>query len=365
MLGGINIGVRHVLPVYPLAIVAAAIPAAWCLRGSRVRRAALGLLTLFWVVRFAGTYPNTLTFFSAAVGGSENGHRYLVDSNLDWGQHLKQLKRWMDANSVAHVNLAYFGTADPGYYGINCTYLPGSPTFVQEAIAKPRLPGYVAVSATVLNGVYLTPSWRLFYRSLATDEPVTEIGHSIRVYWVGERWPEDTQASDVHGQLADGLLTLKWYDHAVLHYRKHLERHPLDAAMTTRYAAALWATGATEEALEAFRRAASLDPTNAVAHRDLATALIERGLAVEAADHGRRAVSLRPDDPAAHDILGRALMGEGRLLEAEHAFEQAVRIAPGDPGVRKRLDRVREIIREARRRSVLSAGDSVRPRQRR
>src|SRR5204863_295141 len=84
---------------------------------------------------------------------SGRGAQYLVDSNLDWGQDLKPLKRWMDRQGVAEVNLAYFGTADPAYYGIRCTYLNGSPSFVPSAsIHAPRLPGYVAISATLLNG---------------------------------------------------------------------------------------------------------------------------------------------------------------------------------------------------------------------
>ena len=36
----------------------------------------------------------------------------------DWGQDLKGLKRWMDARGVREINLSYFGTASPEYYGI-------------------------------------------------------------------------------------------------------------------------------------------------------------------------------------------------------------------------------------------------------
>lgn len=60
------------------------------------------MLMVFWLVRFGSTYPRTLTFFNEFVGGSRNGFKYLTDSNLDWGQHLKLLKRWMTRNGVDH-----------------------------------------------------------------------------------------------------------------------------------------------------------------------------------------------------------------------------------------------------------------------
>ena len=98
-------------------------------------------------------YPHNLAFFNALVGGPANGSQYLVDSNLDWGQDLKPLKRWMTEHNVPHINLAYFGFADPRYYQIDCTFLPGSPPWVNpDLLSAPRLPGYVAVSATLLRG---------------------------------------------------------------------------------------------------------------------------------------------------------------------------------------------------------------------
>jgi hypothetical protein len=119
---GINIGIRHILTV-------------------------------------ASVYPHTLTYFNRAAGGPQNGLAFLADSNLDWGQHLKALKEWMDRTGVTRVNLAYFGQADPAYYGIECTYLPGSDWLTPRVTARPQLPGFVAISATILSGVYLAPEW--------------------------------------------------------------------------------------------------------------------------------------------------------------------------------------------------------------
>jgi hypothetical protein len=66
---------------------------------------------------------------------------------------------------------------------------PNRFTSVTRGIAQPQLPGYVAISSTILSGVYLPPRERPFYRAFLEKTPVAEIGNSIRVYWV-EEWPE-------------------------------------------------------------------------------------------------------------------------------------------------------------------------------
>ena len=184
---GLNIGVRHILPVYPLVILLGASALAWLLRRDK-RTIAWGLAGLIGLTgfEFASAYPDPLSFFNILVGGPANGDKYLVDSNLDWGQDLKGLKRWMDANDVRSINLCYFGTADPAYYNISCTLLPGS--LLLNSSQMPQLPGYVAISATNLRGVYFNEQLRQFYAPLLTQTPVTKIGQSILIYRIESPW---------------------------------------------------------------------------------------------------------------------------------------------------------------------------------
>ena len=188
MTSHINIGVRHILPVYPFVVVMAGAVIHELVQRRRVALAAS--LVAASALEPALVYPHSLAFFNALVGGPAHGADYLSDSNLDWGQDLKGLKAWLDEHGINHVNLAYFGSADPRYYGISCTFLPGSPGWVSPAeLQLPRLPGYVAVSVTLLNGVYApTPLEREFYARLARRTPVASIGHSINVYRVDEPW---------------------------------------------------------------------------------------------------------------------------------------------------------------------------------
>ena len=345
MTSGINLGVRHILPIYPFVLLIATAAAKALITARRpLGRVAFAAVAVFWVVRFADHYPRTLTYFNLFVGGSSNGYKYLVDSNLDWGQHLKLLKQWMDQHGVTHVNLAYFGTADPTYYGINCTYLPGAPTFAWPSIAKPKLPGYVAISATVLSGVYLPAEWRLFYRGFQTMAPVAHVGNSILVYRV-ERWPApvDTGAADgdAHAVLGDALLFAQgWSDQAVLHYRRYLEYRPDDADAWARMSLALFVEGQTEEGTAAAQEAARLDPRNLRARRLMARRLLELGDPREASVHAAAAVTIAPADADAHDLLGVALAMQRQFDEATVHFRRALEIDPRHADANDHLARI-------------------------
>jgi len=345
MTSGINLGLRHILPIYPFVLLIAVAGAQSMMTARRpIARVAFAVVAVFWLVRFADHYPRTLSYFNVFVGGSSNGYKYLVDSNLDWGQHLKLLKRWMDDNGVSHVNLAYFGTADPVYYGINCTHLPGAPTFALPLINKPKLPGYVAISATVLSGVYLPPEWRLFYRGFQTMTPVAQVGNSIFVYRI-DRWPEpsdsDESGSAADAALADALLFAQgWSDRAALHYRNYLKYRPDDADAWARLGLALFADGQTGEGMAAVEEAVRLDPRNVRGRRLLARALIEGGNPREASSHAATAVTLVPGDGDAHDLLGVALAMQGKLEEAAIHFMRAVEIDPGNKVAVDHLQRI-------------------------
>jgi hypothetical protein len=64
-------------------------------------------------------YGNTFS------GGPENGPRYLVDSNIDWGQDLKNLRAYLKAIGWQQpICVCYFGNANMTYYGIPYQYLP-------------------------------------------------------------------------------------------------------------------------------------------------------------------------------------------------------------------------------------------------
>lgn len=185
VLSGLNIGLRHLLPIYPFLFVLVGGIAARLWSGAAFKRWVLILLFLWQLWSCWSVYPDYLAYFNELAGGPKNGYKILTDSSLDWGQDLKGLKRWMDKNGVRTIRLGYFGTADPGYYGIDAVYLPGSILFSSEPPGKKKeAPDHVAVSATYIYGVHSGAPLAGFYKPLRLKEPVAIIGHSIFVYRV-------------------------------------------------------------------------------------------------------------------------------------------------------------------------------------
>jgi tetratricopeptide (TPR) repeat protein len=350
MASGINIGIRHILPIYPFVLLIAAAAAHALVRCRRpIGGIALVALMAFWCAMFVRVYPHTLTFFNVLAGGPEGGLAYLSDSNLDWGQDLKLLKSWMARKDVDTLNLAYFGTADPGYYGITSTYLPG--TAALTMLEKPKLPGYVAISATILSGVYLTPEWRLFYEGFERLTPVDRIGNSIYVYWI-DHWPEPDPAtaddrpapggSHLEASLANDLFFgMAWSEHAIVHYRNAVDASPNDPRLLADFGLALLESGDRRSAISTFQRAVAVDPQNGQTRYRLAASLLEDGQVAEATIEAEAAVRLRPDDASARDLLGVALAMSGRTDAAVAALDKALQLAPNDRTIRGHLERAR------------------------
>ena len=171
---GINLGVRHILPVYPALYAAAAAVLAAPAAGRALRTAGVAL-ALLQAGECASIYPDYLAFFNFPSGGPGNGPHYLVDSNIDWGQDVIKLRRWLEAHGTRKVYINYFGKADLPYYGIE----EASPPAANDRKGWDELDGFAAASVTPLHGVYvplpeLEPLRRL---------PVTaKVGYSIYVY---------------------------------------------------------------------------------------------------------------------------------------------------------------------------------------
>jgi Dolichyl-phosphate-mannose-protein mannosyltransferase len=150
-----NIGHRHLTPLYPFLCIAIGPMATW-MESRGPRAVAAAVLSASCFVSFGLATPGYLSYFNVLAGGVHGGIRHLLDSNVDWGQDLGRLKRWMDANEVAQVDLAYFGTADPRALGIDFRkvalvfdFYPGLP------VVRPEPGRYLAASVTLLAGVYM------------------------------------------------------------------------------------------------------------------------------------------------------------------------------------------------------------------
>ena len=194
--GSKNIGLRYLLPAYPFLfmIAAGALPFIAANRSAKAgsylaKRLLLAFSCLFYAAGAARIHPHHLAYFNELIGGPENGYRYLVDSNLDWGQDLKGLKTYMDEHAIDRIKLSYFGTVDPALYQLDYEWLP-SYLLPHSSQTKASLPtgGLIAISATNLVGVYMGGygHGKQLFGWLGEYEPIARIGYSIFVYDVPE-----------------------------------------------------------------------------------------------------------------------------------------------------------------------------------
>src|SRR5512139_3263401 len=157
MAGSLNVGIRYLLPILPLLFLFAARRGIGTARPAWLRYALSGVLVVWQVGVALLAYPHYLAFFNQASGGPDNGYQLLADSNLDWGQDLPGLAKYLQEHSISQVYLSTFGHTDPAYYGINSVALPGWPPDRGGPPFYPLnpQPGIYAISASNLVGVQL------------------------------------------------------------------------------------------------------------------------------------------------------------------------------------------------------------------
>jgi hypothetical protein len=168
-LSTINIGLRHILPAFPLmAIVAAAglaRPLAAPVPGWRF--ALPGLLLAWQVGESAAAAPDYLAYFNQLAGGEPQ--RIVAGSDLDWGQDVRRLSAALHERKVSRLHLAVHTSADLRKHDLPPfeTMYPGEPTT-----------GWIAISEQVQSFYCGGYEWLRAY------QPVVRIGASIRLYYV-------------------------------------------------------------------------------------------------------------------------------------------------------------------------------------
>ena len=186
----LNIGVRHLMPVFPFTILLVSVVIIKILERpflgkphTKLKYTALGIVLVWQAISIWAIYPNFLSYFNEIAGGPENGYIYATDSNLDWGQDLKRLKKWTDEKGINKIYVDYFGGGNIQYY-FGEKYLPWWGSKNEKELPKGS---YLAVSinqlqggrAEAINGFDQPTD---YYRWLDKYQPVAVIGYSIFVY---------------------------------------------------------------------------------------------------------------------------------------------------------------------------------------
>jgi hypothetical protein len=178
----LTIGFRYALPALPPLLVIIAIGAArlWSDAKPLVRMAVVAL-PIWYTASTLSFYPNFISYTSEYGPGRTRGDLVLLDSSLDWGQGLLELREYMKTQNIDRVFLSYFGSALPEGYGIRYVALPSFFALPTQG-PKPR-PGeeplWAVISATHLHGLYTVDDPFRRFRAL---EPETILANTLFVF---------------------------------------------------------------------------------------------------------------------------------------------------------------------------------------
>jgi hypothetical protein len=186
-----NLGIRYIIPVLPFCYLLGGVGLAKLFASAALWQRAAGAVLCVWMVAAgAGIFPDHLSYFNETAclltnpsqigidGGSRCGPQWLDDSNVDWGEGLKQLKAWLDRNAPGQpFKFAYFGSYPPETYGFNFQKLE------IPDLERPPTPGLYVISAHLLMRPILfaqeegipAPEW-------LRRPPKAIIGHCLYVF---------------------------------------------------------------------------------------------------------------------------------------------------------------------------------------
>ena len=174
----LNIGVRYALPLYPMMALTAAIGAVYLFRRGKWSMVLASVLMFWTLASSLAAHPDYLAYFNEIAGSRPE--RLLVDSDLDWGQDMKQLAAALKQRHVEYFHLAALYSGD---YAL--VDLPPWDDL------KPYQPvtGWVAISFTMLK----TYGWLVAQQTGRSEpafawldryHPVARIGKSFLLFYI-------------------------------------------------------------------------------------------------------------------------------------------------------------------------------------
>lgn len=187
-----QIGIRYILPFYALIYIYTGRIFLYHNKLKmplKIKKALLILLLVWYAFSSIKIHPHYIAYFNEIGGGPENGWKHLIDSNIDWGQDLKELREYLKKEGNPELMLNYFGSIFPETYGIIyepfiypffVVYVPEENYHFNSPFPKKE---YLAISVNhlcgFLWGFILKPD---IFDFLKEKKPKAKIGYSIYVY---------------------------------------------------------------------------------------------------------------------------------------------------------------------------------------
>lgn len=278
---GLNIGARHILPMFPFLCVLIGAAVVALSRLNRRWAYATAVLVGWHVISTTRAYPVYIAYSNEFWGGPDNTYKYLTDSNTDWGQQLHAVKQYVDAHGIKDCWFAYFVQPAIQFsdYQIPCRPLPTADTgWFHEQIDTPAtITGPVFISAGTLTGYELGSNVMNPYRQFQQLKPTAVIQHGVFVF----DGTFDTRFASALGHVtrANDLTNAKQLEAALAEAQQAVAIDPQEFQAQMVLADTLSALHRKPEADTAYRNARTIAATMEPTAKSEWTAQIDKKLA--------------------------------------------------------------------------------------
>ncbi len=184
MTSKLDLGVRHILPMFPFLLVLAAGVGWFLIRQSRGWAVLAVALIAFHVLSSMYTYPNYLPYSNEAFGGPSNTYKVLSDANVGWESGLKNLAAYLNKHHITQCWLAFDGPNPPDYYRIPCKPLPTMFTIMlgRSQVLPEKIQGPIFLGSQNLSGFDFGPDELNPYQQFMNMRPAANLGGEILEY---------------------------------------------------------------------------------------------------------------------------------------------------------------------------------------
>ena len=259
-----NIGMRHVLPMYPFLTV---LQAGAVMALGRKSRAwlAVGLMLLgMQIVTSLRAYPDYIPYANELWGGPKETWHLLSDSNSDWAQQLKATSKYLQQRGVKDCWFVYFanGVVPYQYYGIPCKALPtGDAQWIGEKFydIPAEIDGPVLISGANLSGFEYGPAELNPYAHFQKLKPTAVVQNGVYVF--DGHFAIPMAAAVGHSQKAGDYLEAKQLDSALAEAQTAVELAPASVKAYVMLGDIQKAVGQPEQAQHSYETALHLAQT--------------------------------------------------------------------------------------------------------
>jgi hypothetical protein len=172
-LSALHFGVRLAMPAWAMFTLFAGASLERLLRTNAGRAVAAAAVAIT-IGGTVATFPNSLAYFNSFAGTPSENLRYLADSNIDWGQGLREAASWARKRGITKLHVSYFGFDQPHRFFYPIEIESVAPPWTAEMAKGDRLkpePGWYAISGSLLAGNLFQIQFREYFAEFRRRQP--------------------------------------------------------------------------------------------------------------------------------------------------------------------------------------------------